>query len=86
MGFKMTIIDLNPYSGSCASKLQIQFTPPVGVSFTRLGDEFWHDALFDATASLVLLVHLINTLGLNDHPVEQLERPDTSAWHRTKRL
>lgn len=48
-------------------------------------EKSWHDALFDATASLVLLEHLINTLSLEDHPVEQLARPDTSAWHRMKR-
>lgn len=45
----------------------------------------WHDALFDAVASLVLLEHLINALSLEDHPVQCLEKPDTSAWHRIKR-
>ena len=45
----------------------------------------WHDALFDAVASLVLLEHLIATLALNDHPVESLARPDTSAWSRLRR-
>jgi DNA polymerase-3 subunit epsilon len=45
----------------------------------------WHDALFDAAASLVLLQHLIETHSLADHPVEHLARPDTSAWHRMKR-
>lgn len=45
----------------------------------------WHDALFDAVASLVLLAHLIDMLVLADHPVETLLHPDTSAWHRTKR-
>lgn len=45
----------------------------------------WHDALFDAAASLVLLEHLVDALSLADHPVECLLRPDTSAWHRTKR-
>jgi DNA polymerase-3 subunit epsilon len=48
-------------------------------------DKSWHDALFDAAASLVLLAHLIETLALADHPVENLSRPDTSAWHRLKR-
>lgn len=45
----------------------------------------WHDALFDAAASLVLLDHLIRHLALADHPVDHLARPDTSAWHRIKR-
>ena len=45
----------------------------------------WHDALFDAVASLVLLAYLIDVLALADHPVATLQHPDTSAWHRTKR-
>jgi DNA polymerase-3 subunit epsilon len=45
----------------------------------------WHDALFDAAGSLVLLEHLIETLSLGDHPLESLLQPDTSAWHRTRR-
>ncbi len=48
-------------------------------------EKSWHDALFDAVASLVLLEHLINTLALEDYPVDHLSRPDTSAWHRMKR-
>lgn len=48
-------------------------------------EKSWHDALFDAVASLVLLKHLIKTLTLEDHPVEHLSRPDTSVWHRMKR-
>jgi len=45
----------------------------------------WHDALFDAVASLVLLSHLIEALALADHPVECFLQPDTTAWHKTKR-
>ncbi len=45
----------------------------------------WHDALFDAAASLVLLEHLVNSLDLNASPHEILLQPDTSAWHRSKR-
>jgi len=45
----------------------------------------WHDALFDATASLVLLARLIELLALADHPLAYFLAPDTSAWHRTKR-
>ena len=40
----------------------------------------WHDALFDATASLVLLAHLIDALDLAAQPVEILQAPDTRAW------
>jgi len=45
----------------------------------------WHDALFDAVASLVLLAHVIEVCELHDHPAEALAEPDTSPWHRTKR-
>lgn len=44
----------------------------------------WHDALYDAVASLVLLEHVIDTFGLADEPVETLVRPDTSRWHRLR--
>jgi DNA polymerase-3 subunit epsilon len=45
----------------------------------------WHDALFDAVASLVLLAHLVETHALADHPVSALLQPDTSRWHQSKR-
>jgi len=45
----------------------------------------WHDALFDAAASVVLLAHLIEALSLADHPLNCLLQPDTTAWHRSKR-
>jgi DNA polymerase-3 subunit epsilon len=48
-------------------------------------EKSWHDALFDAAASLVLLEHLIDSLALADHPVESLCNPDLSIWHKTKR-
>jgi DNA polymerase-3 subunit epsilon len=48
-------------------------------------DKSWHDALFDATASLVLLARLIEVLALADHPLGCLLQPDTSAWHKQKR-
>ena len=32
----------------------------------------WHDALFDAVASLVIVRHVVVTCGLEDHPVEAL--------------
>jgi DNA polymerase-3 subunit epsilon len=45
----------------------------------------WHDALFDAVASLVLLEHVVRTHSLADYPVESLSQPDTSVWHQLKR-
>lgn len=45
----------------------------------------WHDALFDAVASLVLLAHLIDGHALNETSVESLLHPDTSRWHQSKR-
>jgi DNA polymerase III subunit epsilon len=48
-------------------------------------DKSWHDALYDAAASLVLLEHLVQQLMLADTPVESLAKPDTSVWHRLKR-
>ncbi len=47
-------------------------------------EKSWHDALFDAAASLILLRHLIDALGLDEHPVAALTNPDTSAWHRMR--
>ncbi|HEX7261943.1 MAG TPA: 3'-5' exonuclease, partial [Luteolibacter sp.] len=48
-------------------------------------EKSWHDALFDAVASLVLLSHLIDSHALDGHFVEALLQPDTSAWHQLKR-
>ncbi len=45
----------------------------------------WHDALFDAVASLFLLEHLVVTLALENYPVVSLTCPNTSVWHRIKR-
>jgi DNA polymerase-3 subunit epsilon len=45
----------------------------------------WHDALYDATASLILLEHLIAEFDLAESSLEILKRPDTTHWHRTRR-
>jgi DNA polymerase-3 subunit epsilon len=45
----------------------------------------WHDALYDAMASLILLEHLIETFELLEHPLESILSPDTSSWHRLRR-
>lgn len=42
----------------------------------------WHDALYDALASLVLLEHLIGEFNLASSPIETLLAPDTTSWHR----
>ena len=52
---------------------------------TMVPDRRWHDALFDATASLVLLRHMVDTLDLPDEPLAVLLQPDLSAWSRTRR-
>lgn len=44
----------------------------------------WHDALFDAVASLVLLRHIIDVLDLHDSPLEVLVKTDTAVWHRNR--
>ncbi len=49
-----------------------------------VAEKSWHDALFDAVASLALLRHLIEALGLQESPVSHLTHPDTSAWHRMR--
>lgn len=45
----------------------------------------WHDALFDAAASLILLNHLIDVLDLHAAPVGHLTSPDTSSWNRLRK-
>ena len=45
----------------------------------------WHDALYDATASLILLEHLIQTFKLTKSNIETLLHPDTTEWHRLRR-
>lgn len=45
----------------------------------------WHDALYDAGASLVLLEHLVEAFDLADKPLECLLSPDTARWHRQRR-
>jgi DNA polymerase-3 subunit epsilon len=39
---------------------------------TLVPEKSWHDALFDAAASLVLLRHLIHSLNASDHPLSAL--------------
>lgn len=41
----------------------------------------WHDALYDATASLILLEYLIDAFGLGSADLQVLLKPDTRQWH-----
>lgn len=66
--------------GALATELDLAET--VGLLVPGRG---WHDALYDAVASLVLLARLISDHNLADFPVETLLQPDTSAWHRQRR-
>ena len=45
----------------------------------------WHDALFDAVASLVLLEWMVKKFGLEDLPVWALVVPNTGAWYRLRK-
>jgi DNA polymerase-3 subunit epsilon len=48
-------------------------------------DRDWHDALFDAVASLVLLEWMVNQYGLHDLPLWCLVTPNTGAWYRLRK-
>jgi DNA polymerase-3 subunit epsilon len=45
----------------------------------------WHDALYDAVASLVLLEHVIDRFDLAARPLDCLVQPDTAAWYLRRR-
>lgn len=45
----------------------------------------WHDALFDALASLALLAHLVQEFSLQEAPLATLLNPDTSHYHSLHR-
>ncbi len=44
----------------------------------------WHDALYDAVASLLFLRHLIEACDLADDPLEALVHPDRDAYYRRR--
>jgi len=44
----------------------------------------WHDALFDAVASLVFLRHVVGAMELSNAPVGQLSNFDTSSYHQRR--
>jgi len=45
----------------------------------------WHDALFDAVASLVLLEWIVTKFELQDLPLWALVAPNTGAWYRLRK-
>jgi DNA polymerase-3 subunit epsilon len=45
----------------------------------------WHDALYDAGASALLLQHLVSALDLADKSLDLLLHPDLSAWQALRR-
>ncbi len=47
-------------------------------------DKTWHDALFDAAASMILLIHILQLHALADRDVQDLLHPDTSRWHQNR--
>lgn len=48
-------------------------------------DRAWHDALFDAAASIILLKHIISTFVLEEQNIHTLISPDTTLWHNSRR-
>jgi len=44
----------------------------------------WHDALYDAAASIFVLKHIIETFELHDLPVSALTQPKNSAWYQSR--
>ena len=44
----------------------------------------WHDALYDAVASIILLEKIIEDFALTDEPISHLENPDTRIWHKLR--
>ena len=44
----------------------------------------WHDALYDATASIILLKHIISTFSLENSPISTLLHPDTTQWRKLR--
>ena len=45
----------------------------------------WHDALYDAAASALLLERFVETYELADSPLENLTHPDLTAYHKARR-
>lgn len=48
-------------------------------------EKTWHDALYDATASMVLLEYTIHQFQLAERDIDILIHPDNTEWHRIRR-
>ena len=48
-------------------------------------EKTWHDALYDAAASVLLLAHYITVHSLEDQTIEHLTQPDKSNYLRNRR-
>ncbi len=44
----------------------------------------WHDALYDAAASIILLEHIIQKFKLDSLELKHLLHPDTSLWYKQR--
>ena len=44
----------------------------------------WHDALYDAVASIILLQRIIEEFSLANASISHLENPDTRIWHKLR--
>ncbi len=51
---------------------------------TQAPERTWHDALYDALASLAILKHLVHEFALTENSLDLLLKPDTSTWHRLR--
>lgn len=47
-------------------------------------DKTWHDALYDAVASIILLEKVISDFKLEEADLATLEHPDISKWHKQR--
>ena len=47
-------------------------------------DKTWHDALYDAAASIILLKHIIQQFDLSQKPLTTLIRPNTTQWQKNR--
>ncbi|MGJ8673404.1 3'-5' exonuclease [Rubritalea sp.] len=46
-----------------------------------VSEKTWHDALYDAVASIILLEKIVSDFQLDDANISVLESPDTRTWH-----
>jgi DNA polymerase-3 subunit epsilon len=47
-------------------------------------EKSWHDALYDAVASIILLEKVIHDFQLANADINTLTHPDTRAWHQLR--